>query len=97
MFYYDVYKSPFISPSIKNVNIHKNCTFFASSISCIIIAFIKVSKPGLTFYSYLPQRKVAPRIKYKSNRIHYTRANVKKKMKRLEQENKELREGMTAI
>ena len=49
------------------------------------------------FYSYPPQRKVAPRIKYKSTRIHYTRAKVKKKMERLEQENKELREGMTAM
>jgi len=40
---------------------------------------------------------VASRIKYKSTRIHYTQANVKKKMERLEQENKELREGMTAM
>jgi len=40
---------------------------------------------------------VAPRIKYKATRIHYTRANVKKKMEHLEQENKELREGMTTM
>jgi len=43
------------------------------------------------------ERKVTPCIKYKSARIHYTRANVKKKMERMEQENKELREGITAM
>ena len=90
-------KVPFISPSIKNENTHKKLHFPASCISCIITAFISVKTLSHMFLPICRREKVASRIKYKASRIHYTRANVKKKMERLEQENQELREGMTAM
>jgi len=40
---------------------------------------------------------VARRILYKSTRIHYTRANVKKKMEGLEQENQALHAEVIAM
>ena len=45
------------------------------------------SHTNFSFQKCQPVPKVARRILYKPTRIHYTRANVRKKMECLEQEN----------
>jgi len=58
-----------------------------------------MSKSSLTLSPFPPQKeaKVAPRIRYKSTRSHYTRAYVKRKMASAEQENAELREEVSNL
>jgi len=58
-----------------------------------------MSKSSLTLSPFPPQKeaKVAPRIRYKSTRTHYTRAYVKRKTASAEQENVKLREEVSNL
>jgi len=66
------------------------------------LTFHKFPSPSLTSFSF-PQRKVTPISKVarrphpKPTRVHGTRANIKKKMDFLEQENQALKEEMTTM
>ena len=85
-----------IGPSIKKI---KKIAQFLHSAYHASYCIHKLSRSSLTLSPFPPQKeaKVAPRIRYKSTRTHYTRAYVKRKTASAEQENVKLREEVSNL